>query len=67
MLRIELSGGDQGDQDIRISRAAEVFYLQVENDGAVYIIGADAFAGLDLSLDDVAQAAKEPAPAADGG
>lgn len=67
VLRIELSGGDQGHQDIRISRAAEVFYLQVENDGAVYIIGADAFAGLDLSLDDVAQAAKEPAPAADGG
>ena len=39
----------------------------MENDGAVYIIGADAFAGLDLSLDDVAQAAKEPTPAADGG
>ena len=66
-LHIELFGGDQGNLDIRISRVAEAFYLQAGDDGAAYIIGTDAFAGLDLSLDDVAQAAKEPTPAADGG
>ena len=67
VLHIELFGGDQGNLDIRISRVAEAFYLQAGDDGAVYIIGTDAFAGLDLSLDDVAQAAQEPTPAADGG
>ena len=52
---------------IHVSRAADVLYLQAGDDGAVYTISADAFAGLDLGLEDVAQAPKESAAPADGG
>ena len=66
-LRITLSGADHGNVGIRVSRAADVLYLQAGDDGAVYTISADAFAGLDLGLEDVAQAPKESAAPADGG
>ena len=64
-FRIELLGAGQAVLTARFSQAAGTSYLQQEGDDAVYVVSDDDFAELDLSLDDVAQAPKEPAaPAA---
>lgn len=64
-FRIELLGAGQAVLTARFSQAAGTSYVQQEGDDAVYVVSDDDFAELDLSLDDVAQAPKEPAaPAA---
>ena len=59
-FRIELLGAEQAILTARFSQAAGASYLQQEGDDAVYVVSGDDFAELDLGLDDVAQAAKEP-------
>ena len=62
---IKLLGAGQAVLTARFSQAAGTSFLQQEGDDAVYVISDDDFAELDLGLDDVAQAPKEPAaPAA---
>ena len=65
-FRIELLGAGQAVLTARFSQAAGTSYLQQEGDDAVYVVSDDDFAELDLGLDDVAQAAKEPAAPAAG-
>ena len=62
---IELLSEGQALLTARFSGAAETSYLQQEGDDAVYVVSGDDFAGLDLDIDDVAQAPQKPAaPAA---
>lgn len=65
-FHIELLGQEQGLLTARFSRAAGVSYLQQDGDDAVYVVSSDDFAELDLAIDDVAQAPKEPAEPATG-